>query len=29
MAFKLVHTVLAAGFFVLAYLALRVGWRTA
>lgn len=28
-AFKTVHTVLAAGFFVLAYLALRVGWAGA
>lgn len=26
LAFKTVHTVLAAGFFVLAVLALRVGW---
>jgi hypothetical protein len=26
LAFKTVHTVLAAGFFVLALLALRVGW---
>jgi hypothetical protein len=28
-AFKLVHTLLATGFFVLAYLALRAGWLTA
>lgn len=26
LAFKLVHTVLAIGFFVLAYLAARLGW---
>jgi hypothetical protein len=26
MAFKVVHTVLAAGFLLLAYLALRTGW---
>lgn len=28
MAFKLVHTVLAAGYFVLSYLAIRRGWSS-